>query len=218
MVYQNDRLETYCDGDLRKADDATYNRTGDITGGNYFEVGDDGTPKLVGDATVYDDIFLPIAVTKPGGTAPSWDSFHGNLSQYTFAINDYVEGAFELKHGYTEGSNLNIHVHIVTNGAEASKEARYSFEYWIADMNEASTTTTTITSADANLTNADGHHQYVDIGDIDGTNFKIGAIVCFLFKRVALVDGDNPTADPFVVSIGFHYNIDAMGSKTETTK
>ena len=173
---------------------------------------------LSGDGIAWDDIYIPMAITKLGVTAPSWDSFHGNLSQYTFAINDYVQGSFELLHNYKEGSNLDIHVHIATNGAEASKEARYSFEYWMADMNEASTTTTTITSADKALTNADGHHEYVDLGDISGTGMKIGAIVCFLLKRVALVDGDDPTSDPFVMSVGCHYQIDSMGSSTETVK
>lgn len=191
---------------------------GDISGGNYTQIEADGTLKFVGDATVFDDIYVPISITKPGGTAPTWTSFHGNLSQYTFAINDYVQGSFELLHSYKEGSDLEIHVHIVTNGAEASKEARYSFEYWIADREEASTTATTITSADKALTNADGHHHYINIGNITGTGFKIGAIVCFLFKRVALVGGDNPSADPFVVSVGCHYEKDTVGSRLETTK
>jgi len=168
--------------------------------------------------TVWEDIFIPLSITKPGGTAPTWAAFHGNLKQYTFAINDYVEGSFEVPHSYKEGSDLNVHVHIVTNGAEASTEARYSFEYWIADMNEASTATATLTSADKALTNADGHHEYVDIGDITGTGFKIGAIICFLFKRVALVGGTNPAADPFVVSLGVHYEQDTVGSRTEVAK
>jgi len=168
--------------------------------------------------SVYDDIYLSISVTKPGGTAPTWAPFHGNLKQYTFAIDDYVEGSFELKHDYKEGTDLNIHCHIVTNGAEASKEARYSFEYWMADMGEASVTTATLTSADKALTNADGHHEYIDIGDISGTGVAIGAMVGFLFKRVALADGTGPTADPFVLSVGCHYQIDTLGSRTETSK
>ena len=168
--------------------------------------------------SVYDDIYLPISITKLGATAPTWTAFHGNISQYTFAINDYVQGSFELPHGYKEGTDLNIHTHIVTNGAEASKEARYSFEYWIADSGESSTATVIITSDDKALTNADGVHEYIDMGDITGTGYKIGAIVCFLFKRVALVGGDSPSDDPFVVSVGCHYQIDTMGSSTETVK
>lgn len=168
--------------------------------------------------SVYNDVFLPIAVTKPGGTAPSWTAFFGNLSQYTFAINDYVEGSFELPHDYKEGTDLDIHVHIVTQGAEAAVEVRYSFEYWIADMGEASVATTTITSDDYTLTNANGHHEYVDIGNIAGAGYRIGAVVCFLFKRVALVGGSDPSNDPFVVSIGSHYEVDTLGSRQETVK
>lgn len=180
---------------------------------------DCGTSKTLElQTSVWDDIFLPIAITKPGGTAPSWTGFFGNLSQYTFAINDYVEGSFELKHNYKEGTDLDVHVHVVTQGAEAGVEVRYSFEYWIADIGEASAGTTTITSDDYTLTNANGHHEYIDIGDISGAGYKIGAVVCFLFKRVALVGGSDPSSDPFVVSIGAHYEIDTMGSRQETVK
>lgn len=188
------------------------------TATSYTAIEGDGTVEFNGDAVVYDDIYIPISISKLGATAPTWAAFHGNLKQYTFAINDFVEGSFELKHTYKEGTDIDIHAHIVTNGAEASKEVRFSFEYWIADMGEASTSTATLTSADYVLTNADGHHEYIDIGDISGAGFGIGAIVCFLFKRVALADGDSPAADPFVVSIGAHYQIDTMGSREETSK
>ena len=184
--------------------------------GTFTDINISGTLTLID--TVWDDLFLPISVTKLGVTAPTWTAFHGNIKQYTFAINDFVQGSFELLHGYKEGTDLEIHVHIVTNGADASKEVRYSFEYWIADMAEASTTAATLTSLDKALTNADGQHEFVDIGTISGTGFKIGAIICFLFKRVALTDGDNPSADPFVVSVGCHYEKDTVGSDTELVK
>ena len=204
----------------RRLDGRYVLNTGDQIGDgmNYSEFESDGTLVMAGTATVFDDIYVPISITKLGVTAPSWDPFHGNLEQFTFAINDYVQGSFEVKHDYKEGTDLDIHVHVVTNGAEASKEVRYSFEYWVADMDDASTTTSTLTCDDYALTNADGHHEYIDIGDISGTGLSIGAVVCFLFKRVALSDGDNPSEDPFVVSLGVHYEIDTLGSRQETTK
>ena len=187
-------------------------------GTNYTQIEADGTLEFNGTATVFDDLLLPITITKLGVTAPSWTSFFGNLSQYTFAVDDYVEGSIELLHGYKEGSNLDVHLHIVTQGAEASVEVNYSFEYWIADMGEASTGTTTISSGDYTLTNADGHHEYIDIGDITGTGFKIGAVICFVLTRIDLVDGSDPASDPFVVSVGIHYEQDTIGSRTETAK
>jgi len=178
----------------------------------------DGTMRFVGGAAVWDDLVMPISITKLGASAPAWTSFFGNLSQYTFDVDDYVEGAVELLHGYKQGTNLEVHAHIVTQGAEASKEARYTFEYWVANMNAASTSTETLDSQDVALTNANGHHQYVDLGSIDGTSLQIGAIVCFMFKRVALADGGDPTSDPFVVSVGIHIEHDTAGSRSETAK
>ena len=170
--------------------------------------------------SVYDDIIFPTVLGKLGeaATNPELHALFGNVQAYTFAINDLVYGSMEIPHNYKEGEKLDVHCHIITHGAEAGVEVRYSFEYWIADSGEASTTTNTITSADKALTNADGHHEYVDIGDITMTNFKIGACICFVFKRVALADGSNPANDPFVVSIGAHYAIDTMGSRSEATK
>ena len=52
MVYQNDQLETFCDGELRTAEDSTYNRTGDIVNSHYTQVGENGQFTLVGDAKV----------------------------------------------------------------------------------------------------------------------------------------------------------------------
>jgi len=185
---------------------------------HYTEFETDGTMVMAGDAGVWNDIILPIFVTKLGSTAPTWAAFHGNLKQFTFAIDDFVQGSFEIPHDYKEGTDLDVHVHIATNGAEASKEARYSFEYWLADMGEASASTATLTCDDYPLTNANGHHEYIDIGDISGSGVKIGAIVAFLFKRVGLADGDSPSADPFVLSVGVHYQIDTIGSRQETAK
>jgi len=219
----------YSDSDTFKIASTVFDGTNivTITTGGVTQIGGDtdftkfeadGTMQMNGAATVFDDIILPMSITKKGVTAPTWTAFHGNLSQYTFAIGDYVQGSFELLHGYKEGSDIEFHVHIITNGAEASKEVNYELEYWIADMGEASTSTTVVSSGDYALTNADGHHEYIDIDDITGTGLKIGAVICFLFKRIAIVDGTEPTADPFVVSLGIHYEKDTIGSRQETVK
>ena len=180
------------------------------------DCGTDKTIELT--ESVWDDILFPVLSLQVGGTAPTLSTFQGNIKQYTFAINDICYGCVEIPHTYKEGTNLDAHVHIVTNGAESGVEARYELEYWFVDMGEASTTTTVITSADYTLTNADGQHEYIDLGDITGTNFKIGALLAFQLKRVALVDGSNPSSDPFVLSVGFHHQLDTMGSRQETAK
>jgi hypothetical protein len=166
----------------------------------------------------WDDIVMPIAITHLGVTAPNWTSFFGNLRQYAFDIGEEVEGSFEALHDWVEGSMIEFHLHIVTQGAEASVEARYSMELWIADTGEASTTTATITSDDIPLVNADGHHHVFNIGTVDGTGFKIGAVGCFLLKRVDLVDGSDPSGDPFVISVGVHYMKNSLGSRSEYIK
>ena len=64
---------------------------------------------------------------------------------------------------------------------------------------------------------ADKTHLYLDMGDITGTAYKIGALIKFRLKRVAGT-GSDPSNDPFVEMVGIHYQIDSVGSKTETVK
>lgn len=167
---------------------------------------------------LWDDVFLPLAVTKLGSTAPTWSPFFGNLSRYKFAINDFVEGDFEIPHDYCEGTDLKPHCHVVTSGAETGMEVRYSLECWMANMGSASITTSTPTSADLALPTAQGHHFYYSLGTISGAGLSIGALVSFLFKRIALTSGSNPVNNPFVVQVGVHYLKDRSGSKTESSK
>lgn len=199
---------------------------GDQDGGNYAEFETDGTLEFVGTATVWNDLITPFDSARvPAANAPTWASFQGNLNAYTFAINDYLEITVEVLHDYLEGSDLEIHVHWVTNGSDINDRAvNWEVEYTLAnsdlsdgigDAFPATTTDSaewTIPAATPDLT-----HMYTLVEVVDGTGVNIGAIIKARVRRIAAV-GTDPTSDPFGLNLGIHYEIDTVGSRTLSTK
>lgn len=182
----------------------------------------------LGMAVTYDDIPLPlINANLPGANTPAVAALTANTSCLTFAIGDYANpGTAELKHKYAEGTNLDVHLHIITNGSDvAACKARYIVYYTIGDMTE-------VMAAEANMTaeltipggTTDRTHLYLDMGDIVGATYKIGALIQMRVKRLDNSDHPGhatfaePTADPFVANVGIHYQINSPGSSAETTK
>jgi hypothetical protein len=170
----------------------------------------------------WNDLFLPINTARhPGSQNPTETAFTTNLSQYTFAVNDYVDLAGqEVLHGYKEGTDLELHLHLCTNGTEVvDTKARYVIYYSWANVNgtfsEASATGEVTIPANT----ADRTHLYLDMGDITGTNKTIGSQLCLRVQRIAkTADGNNPAANPFLLQVGIHYQLDSLGSTSETTK
>lgn len=199
------------------------------TAPDYVQFESDGTIVLNGAATVWDDINHSFASAKvPAANAPTWATFIGNIKAYTFAINDYVDmEPMEVLHGYKEGTDLEFHLHYVTNGLDATdRTVKFEIEYSYANMGNPTTTgvgsalpSTTVVSMEQTIPadTPDKTHMYTDIDDINGTGIAIGAIVAVRFKRIA-ASGTDPTSDPYCLMLGIHHEIDTLGSNTEYVK
>jgi len=169
----------------------------------------------------YNDLYLSVAVAKvPASNTPTWASFFTNLNSYTFDVADYIDLATaEMLHGYVEGTDLECHVHFITNGLDATdRTVKFTLYYSIGDMNEVMAAEDSLTAEYTIVgSTADKTHLFLDMGDITGTGYKIGSLIKFRLKRVAGT-GTDPANDPFVEMVGIHYQVDAVGSKTELTK
>ena len=180
--------------------------------------------KFIGSGTVFNDIYFPMTTGKIGGAnQPTWAAFQGNIFEYTFGINDYIHlPSQEISHSYEEGSDITLHVHIVTNGSDVGDaDVNYEIEYTIGDVDEVMSAATVVTSGDQTIAGgtADRMHLRVEIGTITGTNLKITAALKIRFRRIALVGGgDAPGSDPFVLMVGAHIEEDTAGSRTVTVK
>ncbi len=172
---------------------------------------------------VWNDYTSPIISTKPGATAPTFTTFLGNLKQYTFGVNDEVHGTMEILHGYKEGTDFDMHIHWATNGTDGTdRKVKWELEYTIQNSEDGvdgvfptPTVVSGETTIDANT--ASKSNVYTDIATIDGTDIKMGAILCFRLRRISST-GTEPTSDPFGLQLGMHYQINTMGSRQELVK
>jgi len=194
-------------------------------GANYTAIEPDGTMIYRGTATVWDDVNTGVAAAKlPAANYPAWAAFTTNTNAYTFALNDYVDmSTIEIPHSYKEGTNLEVHLHIATNGTNNATErkVKYIVYYtWCVPDNGANQFITE-SSIQAELTipanQADKSGYYISIGTITGTNIKIGTQLKTRLKRIAST-GTEPASDPFVGQLGVHFEKDTEGSRLVTSK
>lgn len=186
---------------------------------------DCGTDKtLVLDETVWDDLApSPIIAAKLGATAPTLATFVTDVEQYTFdATNDYVIGATEITHKWKEGTTIYPHIHWANNGTNATdRGVKWQLKYTVGDAMETfSAQTTTVVDVTIPLATADRTHMINDFATpIDGTNLKIGAYICWRLERIATAHANGaPANDPFALALGFHVEMDTIGSRTKTAK
>lgn len=181
-----------------------------------------GTDKTIElQETVYDDKNIPFDNARvPAANNPTWSSFQGNLNAYTFGINDYLEITSELFHKYKEGTDLEPHVHWVTNGSDVDdRTVKWEIEYTLANMDSTDGVgdafpSTTVTSAETTIpaSTPDLTHMYTPLSTITGTSLKIGAYIKARIRRIAST-GTEPTNDPFGLALGIHYQANTIGSR-----
>lgn len=202
-------------------------RVGDGVWTNRSEFESDGTLVFYGDATVWNDLVLPLDSAKvPAANAPNWESFVGNLNAFAYQVNDFQEFTTELLHGYKTGSDFEFHIHGALNAAltTGDETVKFEIEYSIADMDatdglgDVFPATTTI---NAEFTIPDGTADltaiFISIGTDSTGDFGMGATIKGRIRRIAS-SGTELVGDIFVTQVGVHYEIDTVGSRAMVTK
>jgi len=173
--------------------------------------------------SVFDDLVLPMIVRVTGVGRPNLGSFVGNILQYVFAINDNAEiEATEVLHGWKEGSAIELHVHWATGGLNDGtvRGVKWEIEYSWANMLYIGGTTvfgapTTVSMEDSiAAAEPDRTHRFTHIMSFTPAGGKVGMYLILRLKRIASVTNPAPVADPFGLSLGVHYEIDTLGSRT----
>ncbi len=192
------------------------------TEANHMEIETDGTSKNVGDGTVFNDINTGLNPRNTGTGRPTLASFVGNLKEFQFAVNDFADlTPIELLHDWKEGSEIEFHLHWATGGANNAtvRAVKWEIEYSIANMGTGAFATSTVISLESTIpaSEAARTHHYTSVGTYTMTGGHIGSQIAFRVKRIA-ASGTAPAANPFLLSIGIHYEIDTLGSRTKTAK
>ena len=189
-------------------------------GTNYLAVEKDGTLRLAGTATAFDDIQFPVGSGRVSSSnAPNWETFTPNTSEYAFTVNDFIDvQASEPKHGWKEGSIADVHVHVTLKTAQNSGANRYAkYTVWVAMADVLGVWTETAFTAE--LTIATGSaalkHYLLDLGDATMTGYHVGMQLKARVKRIAATGGTEYADRTFITQVGMHMEHDKIGSRTE---
>ena len=239
----DDDAEIYYDGSKLIIDD-TINQTisladnnltttGGVTAGastfgdggttDYSQFEADGTLEFNGAATVWKDANVGAAMlSKPAASQPTETQFVDEAAANTgiyalgFAVGDKVSGTIEIPHDYKEGSDLTFHVHWQGAAAPTGTDyVQWRLTYTVGVVGATLDATATMDTADTAVTQY--NFNLTDFAAITGTNYNIGEQFLFTLERVAAT-GDAYAGVAIVATVGFHYEVDTVGSRQIITK
>lgn len=198
-----------------------------------FVIEADGTFRMDGNATVWDDLMVyPDATSKGSSFPPTWKIFKKNSENnsqgvylWSFSSSSEQELYFtaQIPHSYKVGTSLYPHVHWTTSSETPGRSnVVWGLEYSVIAIGGHFPYTTTIraTSVIAGITNitSSGQHLISAFSSIPGTDLGISTVItCRLFREV------NNSGDTFGNEVGLlgfdiHYEKDTEGSRSEFIK
>jgi len=193
----------------------------------------DGTLKMTGDATVWDDLRFPATSVKvPPAKYPGFSQFldDGASSQGVFLLwfdattEEEVYIIAQLPHGYKEGSDVYPHVHWTpAAGGGAGEVASWGMEYTWANIGGDFGATSIIyanahTPADASLVAS--RHYWTSFAALTGTNKTISSMLAIRLFRDAAGTGETDSygGDAGLLEFDVHFEMDTIGSRLVSAK
>lgn len=170
---------------------------------------------------VWDDQQVLIGAIKKGASAPADIAYKGSeVLNFQNGQDNKITFTAQLSHRYKLGTDLEFHVHCTPTDNTAGN-VRWVLTYSWADIGSdfpAETTTTTAVAVAANSQDSHLLHE-VDtaVSSASAEAGVSGFLLCSLMRE-ATDPGDTYNADLYVVGLDFHYQLDTMGSRLETTK
>lgn len=196
------------------------------TSPNYMYVESDGTVRLTGTATAWEDLRVDGLSTRVGVVAPTDEvGFKGNNNFYArnfvHTQADEVQFHIQYPHQMIIGSDLSPHVHFSPwiTGTNDVQAVRFILEYYWAGINEEFGSGTSYTMAYTWTGSNQWVHLIADgeLGEFDTSGKGLSSMMkCRLYR-------DNTIANNLAGKITFlyfdvHYMVDSLGSKDEYVK
>ena len=194
---------------------------------NYAYFGSDGTFRLTGSATAWEDLRVDGLNTRVGAVAPTDETgFRGNANFYVrnFVHNqaDEVQFDVQMPHAWNVGSTISPHVHFSPwiTGTQAVQAVRFVLDYYWGNINGEFPTGSSSYTMEYVWT---GSFQWKHLiaehsgSDLSGTGQGMSSIIkCRLYR-------DNTITNNLAGKITFlyfdiHYEADSFGSSSEYTK
>lgn len=190
---------------------------------DFAEFDSNASLRFHGNATVWENLTVNLETAKvPTVSAPSFDQFRNNTYAYNFSVGEVIYFTVQLPHSWTTGSTVYPHMHysnaVAGNGTQWSQ---WQLEFTRASVNGTFGTSETMTAKD-NIGTTSYEHKVLDFGALSMSNATLSnALVCRLSRQTAtgLPVGDtNFPGDVFGLDFDFHYEVDALGSRTLYSK
>jgi hypothetical protein len=166
------------------------------------------------------DIDFPIIVRTTGAGIPTLAAINGNITMPQWAVNDVTMcESQELIHSWVEGSTVYWHLHLTTNGLDATNRyVKFEVEYGYVDPAGAWTFPATLTTADLLIpaSTTDKTMLILDLGNF-APAVHIGGHVVARLKRVAAA-GAAPSNNPWIAMLQLHVQVNTMGSRSRSAK
>lgn len=194
------------------------NKFGNIPAGNYSEFESDGTLVFVGDATVWDDIRVPLNTARvQGANVPTFETFQDGLMAWNFDDDDEIFFAMQMPHSWKIGTVIWPHLHwSPESDVDPSDNVGIGLEYTWANMEADFPASTTITRDVPTGVGGDSKHLIHDfsttgIAPAETVTRISSMLICRFFRQAAAED--NYADGIFGLEIDFHFEIDTVGSR-----
>jgi len=179
-----------------------------------------GATPLTLEDTVWEDIRVPVTALRVGAAAaPSWAAFLGNTVTLEFSatLANSVHFSAQLPHNYKQGTDVEFHIHWSPSDTSAGN-TRWVLEYTWANIGATFPSTTVMTPFYGAATTTTADHIYTDGGDLTGAGKTISSMIVGRLTRQANEALDTYNQVCHLHELDFHYQIDTLGSSTETAK
>lgn len=170
--------------------------------------------------TVWLDELTPASAVRqnPATTKPDFGTFRGNTRAFLFdgGANEGVNFAVQFNHNMKLETDVCAHVHFSPMTVNTGTVIWY-LEYTWATINDDFPATSSINATYTIPADEQYKHIFFDIDSIDfSANDGLSSILEGYLYRDAVTD---TYADEVALhAIDFHYEMDTLGSRTETTK
>ena len=197
----------------------------------YSEFEGDGTLKMVGNATVWDDLrIVPGAFQFPGNQDPALQDWRPGgagttYKVYKFIKNDEVHASCQIPHNYKEGSDVYFHIHWTPAGRGNEESGAYvgwKVDYSVANIDGVFGSSATVDLSHA-CTGTDDYHEMTPDILVSGAGWTVSSILYLRIYRSDTGTDDtwasaNASESPVLLEFDIHYEINTIGSRLRLTK
>ena len=178
------------------------------------------TEQWESDAYPWTDVDFPIIIRTVGPNIPTLVAINGNITMPQWAVNDFnVCESQEMIHAWKEGSTVFWHIHLTTNGLDATaRYVKFEIEYGYADVMGQWVWPAVITTPDILIPANTPNETMMSMQLASFTPpIKIAGHVVARLRRVAAA-GAAPTNNPWIPMMQLHIQLDTLGSRNIGSK